>query len=177
MNASREVLSGFPMTQKDRSTDQRLETGVAHSVLVVTVASVELEPAPIPPDWIVGGSPVARCKKMARSHDGIWHIVVWDCTPGSFTWRYGKDEAMVVTSGESFVIDEKGEERHFRPGDLGFFPAGTSSTWRITETLRKVAVLKESKWHPVGLGAKAWHKLLGVVVWPVIRGLRSLWPL
>jgi uncharacterized cupin superfamily protein len=158
------------MTEKVRSTDQRLETGIGDPVLIVAVASVELEPAPIPLDWIVSGSPVARCKNMERTHDHTAHIVVWDCTPGSFKWRYGMDEAIVVISGESFVTNEKGEERHFGPGDLGFFPAGTSCTWRITRTFRKVALLKESIWHPLRLCAKAWHKLLRVVVWPVIGG-------
>ncbi len=163
MNVSREVSSVFPIMQKERSADQRLETRVVDPVLIVFAASVELEPAPIPHDWIVSGSPVARCKKMVRSHDSTLHVVVWDCTPGSFKWHYGMDEAIVVISGECFVINEKGEERRFGPGDLGFFPAGTSCTWRITETFRKVAVLKESIWYPLTLGVKAWHKLLRVV--------------
>jgi uncharacterized protein len=162
VHASREVSSVFPMTQKERSADQSQETGVADSFLIVTAASVELEPAPIPPDWIVSGSPVARCKKMVPSHDRTSNIVVWDCTPGSFKWHYGMDETIVLISGESFMTNDKGEERRFGPGDLGFFPAGTSCTWRITETVRKVAVLKESIWHPLGLGVKAWHKLLRV---------------
>jgi uncharacterized protein len=162
MNTSREVSSVFPTTQKERSTDQSLESGLADPFLIVTAASVELEPAPIPPDWVVSGSPVARCKKMVRSHDRTSHIVIWDCTPGSFKWHYGMDEAMVLISGESFMINEKGEERRFGPGDLGFFPAGASCTWRITETVRKVAVLRESTWHPLRLGVKVWHKLLRV---------------
>jgi uncharacterized cupin superfamily protein len=164
MNGSREVSSALPMTQKERSTDRRLQTSVADPVLIVTAGSVELEPEPIRPDWIMSGSPVARCKRMVRSRDRTSHIVVWDCTPGSFKWHYGMDEAIVVISGECFMINEKGEERRFGPGDLGFFPAGTSCTWRITQTLRKVAVLKESIWPPLGLGVKVWHKLLRAVV-------------
>ncbi len=162
MNTSREASSVFPRTQKERSTDQSLESGLADPFLIVTAASVELEPAPIPPDWVVSGSPVARCKKMVRSHDRTSHIVIWDCTPGSFKWHYGMDETIVLISGEFFMINEKGEERRFGPGDLGFFPAGASCTWRITETVRKVAVLRESTWHPLRLGVKVWHKLLRV---------------
>ena len=79
-----------------------------------------------------------------RSGDRTSHVVVWDCTPGSFKWHYGMDETIVVISGEAFMINEKGEERRFGPGDMGFFPAGTSCTWRITEHLRKVGVLKEN---------------------------------
>src|ERR1022692_2908530 len=171
MNASREVSSVFATTQKERSTDQSLESGVADPFLIVTAASVELEPAPIPPDWVVSGSPVARCKKMVRSHDRTSHIVVWDCTPGSFKWHYGMDETIVIISGEAFMVNEKGEERRFGPGDMGFFPAGTSCTWRITEHLRKVGVLRESMGRPLGLCLKAWHKLLRIV------GLASKSPL
>ena len=160
---SKEVASVFPMTQKERSKDPSLDGGVSDSVLIVAAASVELEPEPIPANWIVSGSPVARCKKMIRSHDRTSHIVIWDCTPGSFKWHYGMDEAIVVISGEAFMINEKGEERRFGPGDLGYFPAGTSCTWRITETLRKVGVLKENLGRPLGLGVKAWHKLLRIV--------------
>jgi hypothetical protein len=100
---------------------------------------------------------------VVRSHDRTSHIVVWDCTPGSFKWHYGMDEAIVVVSGEAFMINDKGEERRFGPGDLGFFPAGTSCTWRITEHLRKVGVLRESMWRPLGLAVKAWHKLLRIL--------------
>lgn len=160
------VSSSFPMTEKTTekpaAIDRSLDTVISESILITTPGTVELEPEPIPLDWIVSGSPVARCKKMVRSHDRTSHIVVWDCTPGSFRWYYGMDEAIIVISGEAFMINDKGEERRFGPGDLGFFPAGTSCTWRITQTLRKVGVLKESLWRPLGLGVKAWHKILRI---------------
>jgi len=160
---SKEVSSVFPTTQDEKAFDRNQEISVIESILVATPATVELEPEPIPPDWIVTGSPVARCKKMVRSHDRTSHIVIWDCTPGSFKWHYCMDEALIIISGEAFMTNEKGEERRFGPGDLGFFPAGTSCTWRITEQLRKVGVLKESLWRPLGLAVKAWHKLLRIV--------------
>jgi uncharacterized protein len=137
--------------------------GSLQSILMVTPASVELEPEPIPSDWIVSGSPEARCRKMVRSRDRTSHIVVWDCTPGTFRWHYDMDEAIVVISGEAFMINHKGEERRFGPGDLAFFPAGSSCTWRITETLRKVGFLRESLWRPLGFILKAWHKLFRIV--------------
>ena len=160
---SKEASSVLPITQEEKAMDRTQETAVSESILVATPAAVELEPEPIPPDWIVSGSPVARCKKIVRSHDRTSHIVIWDCTPGSFKWHYCMDEALVIISGEAFMTNEKGEERRFGPGDLGFFPAGTSCTWRITEHLRKVGVLKESMWRPLGLAVKAWHKLLRIV--------------
>jgi uncharacterized cupin superfamily protein len=153
----------FPTTPMEKSIDHRSEAAVFESIIVATPSTVELEPEPIPPDWIVSGSPQARCKKLVRSHDRTSHIVVWDCTPGSFKWHYGMDEAIVIISGEAFMINHKGEERRFGPGDLGFFPAGSSCTWRITQPLRKVGILRESMWRPLGLGLKAWHKLLRIV--------------
>ena len=161
----------LPMVQKENSVDRRLETAVPESIVTITPAEVELEPEPFPPGWVVSGSPQARCKKVVRSHDRTSHIVVWDCTPGSFKWHYGMDETIVIISGEAFMVNEKGEERRFGPGDMGFFPAGTSCTWRITEHLRKVGVLRESMGRPLGLCLKAWHKLLRIV------GLASKSPL
>lgn len=160
---SEEVTFASPVDQVEKITDPTCRGVVSDSILMVNVRTVELEPEPIRSDWIVSGSPTARCKKMARSHDRTSHIVVWDCTPGTFKWHYDMDEAIVVISGEAFMINEKGEERRFGPGDLAFFPAGSSCTWRIQETLRKVGVLRESMWLPLGLGVKAWHKLLRMV--------------
>jgi len=151
------------IVQNEKSIDHRLETDSSKSIVVATPATVELEPEPIPSDWIVSGSPEARCKKMVRSRDWTSHIVVWDCTPGSFNWHYGMDEAIVIISGEAFMINHKGEERRFGPGDLAFFPAGSSCTWRVTQHLRKVGILRESMWRPLGLGLKVWHKLLRIV--------------
>jgi uncharacterized cupin superfamily protein len=137
----------------------------ARSTAIVTAipATVDLEPEPIPTEWIVSGTPVARCKKIVRSPDRTSHIVIWDCTPGSFKWHYGMDEAIVIISGEAFMTNDNGEERRFGPGDFVFFPAGSWATWRITETLRKVGVLKENMWLPLGLAVKAWHKLLRIL--------------
>ena len=55
---------------------------------------------------------------------------------------------------------ENGEERRFGPGDVGFFPAGTTCTWRVATYILKVAVLRESIWRPLGYCLKAWKKIL-----------------
>ena len=133
------------------------------SIMLTNAANVDLEPEPIPTEWILGGEPRARCKKLVRSRDWTSHIVVWDCTPGNFKWHFSMDEAIIVVSGEAFLINDSGEERRFGPGDLGFFPAGTSCKWRVSQHFRKIGVLREPLWRPLGLGLKAWHKLLQAV--------------
>jgi uncharacterized protein len=142
-----------------------------NSVVIAAAAAASLEPAPISPDWILDGRPEARSKILAKSQDGTSYIMVWECTAGRFSWHYHEDETVVVISGEVFVTNDKGEERRLGPGDMGFFPAGSSATWRVTDRIKKVAVLRKDLPVWVGFGVRAWHKLLR------IAGLRGGSPL
>jgi uncharacterized protein len=100
-----------------------------------------LEPSPIVTDWIIDGAPEATAKYLMETRDGTSFTVVWDCTAGSFRWRYGEDETVYIVSGEVFITDDGGEERRLAEGDMAFFPAGSSAVWRIPERVRKLAVL------------------------------------
>ncbi len=125
-----------------------------------TAAAIELDPEPINKKWILAGNPVARSKVVARSADWASSIVVWHCTAGKFQWRYGQDEAIIVISGAAYLLQQDGTERRFGPGDYGFFPAGSVATWRVDESIRKIAVLREPLWRPIGLSLKLCNKLL-----------------
>ena len=92
------------------------------SIVIETAPSVELNPAPISPDWILAGTPEARSKMLAKSHDRTSSIMVWECTAGRFNWHYSEDETVVIISGEVFITTEKGEERRLRPRRYGIFP-------------------------------------------------------
>ena len=70
-------------------------------IVMVTAAGTALEPSPIPKDWILAGTPEARNKEVARSHDRTSYTSVWECSPGRFNWHYTKDEVLVVVSGEA----------------------------------------------------------------------------
>lgn len=130
------------------------------SIVAATLDNVELEPTNIPTEWILSGTPKTRSKMLVRTHDWLENIVVWECSPGSYRWTYNQDEAVFVLSGEGIMTNDKGEERRFGPGDMGFFPAGTTCTWHHPVHFKKVAVLKESMWRPLGLSFKVWSKLL-----------------
>ena len=133
---------------------------VLDSVVMGTAASVELTPDPINEKWVLSGNPVARSKVVARSRDWASSIVVWDCTAGSFRWHYGQDEAIIVMEGEAILLGENGGERRFAAGDYGFFDAGTVADWRVDRYIRKVALLREPMWRPVGFAVKAWNKVM-----------------
>lgn len=136
---------------------------MSEQVLITTPAKLELEPEVIPPDWISAGTPTARKTKLSTSHDWASSVVVWDCTPGQFRWHYMQDESVFVISGEAFLINENGVERRFGAGDFGFFPAGTTCRWRVSEHFRKVAVLREPMWRPLGFAFKVSKKVLRAV--------------
>lgn len=128
--------------------------------MMATAAAVELSPSSIPAEWVLSGVPKAWNKEVSNSDDRISQIIVWECTAGLFKWHYKKDESVTVISGEAFLIKPDGEEVRFGAGDVGFFPAGTVCTWRVPGPFRKVAVLREPVWRPVGYAAKAWNRLM-----------------
>ena len=143
------------------------------AIVIEAAASADLEPAPISPDWILAGTPQARSKLLAKSHDRTSSIMVWECTAGRFNWHYSEDETVVVISGEVFITGEKGEERRLGQGDMGFFPAGSSCTWRVNDRIKKVAVVRKDMPLLLGFGVRVWNKLLRIVG---LRGRSSLMP-
>lgn len=140
-----------------------LVTGKGDVLLLDNPAEIDLEPEPIPPEWILSGAPEASAKLLLRGRDWLQSIVVWECTPGRFNWHYNKDEILFIVFGHATLTSYGGEEREFGPGDTVFFPAGVSCTWQIKDRVRKVAILRETLWWPLGMTVKVWLKLLRTV--------------
>jgi uncharacterized protein len=136
---------------------------MSKSIVIADAATADLKTAPIARDWILDGSPETRNKEIAKSLDQASSILVWDCTAGRFNWHYSTDETLVVTSGEAFISDQNGGERRIGPGDIVFFPAGTSATWRVPTYIRKVAVLRQTMPRPVRYGVRACNLLRRMV--------------
>jgi len=85
--------------------------------------------------------------------------MAWDCTPGLFNWHYQEeDEVVYIVSGEVFIGTGTGPEQRLGPGDVALFPAGSSCTWRVTQPVRKFAVLRKDVPRVFSLGLRAWHK-------------------
>src|ERR1700693_6011786 len=118
------------------------ENTMSIPITTAATASAELAPAPIRRQWIISGTPEARSKQLARSHDGTTSIWVWECSAGTFNWHYSVDETITVISGEVFITDENQEECRLGQGDMGYFPSGSSCTWRVTGHIKKVAILR-----------------------------------
>lgn len=133
------------------------------SIVIAAAAAAELKPAPITPDWIVSGSPVARNMMLASSQDRTARIVIWECTPGRFNWHYHEDETVMIVAGEVFITQVDGPERRLGPGDIAFFPAGCSAHWHVTSKVRKVATLRSNLPKPLAVGLRIWRKLLRIM--------------
>jgi uncharacterized cupin superfamily protein len=133
------------------------------SIVIAASGTAGLEATPISPDWVLNGQPETRSKRLARSHDRTSHTMVWDCTAGYFDWHYNKDETLVVLDGEAFISTTIGQERRIGPGDVVFFPSGSSARWRVPKYIRKVAFLRHTMPLPLGFGVLAWNFLLRLV--------------
>ncbi|WP_439574370.1 cupin domain-containing protein [Phreatobacter sp.] len=109
-----------------------------------SLASLDLDPAPIRPEWIMEGQPVARCRHWSGSSDGTTSAMVWDCTAGRFRWFFGGDEIVHIIEGEVIVSGEGTATRRLGPGDAALFRAGTWSTWHVPHYVRKHAICRDS---------------------------------
>lgn len=136
---------------------------MSQPIVFAAPADVELLPAPIPQRWVIEGMPQARSARLAASADGTSTIIAWSCTAGRFKWNYPVDETIHVISGEVFLTDEKGIERRVGPGDMVFFPAGSSMTWHVPHYVRKFAICRQSMPLPAGMALRAWNKLVRIV--------------
>jgi len=138
-------------------------------IIIVPSASPELGSAPIPADWISGGTPEARSRQLVRSSDRASSVMAWSCTAGRFNWQYTVDETVHIIEGEVFVTDENGREHRLGPGDSAFFPAGSSSAWYVPVYVRKVAVCRQSMPFLFAFALRAWNmmaRFMGTIFHP-----------
>ena len=105
--------------------------------------TIELQPSPITPEWILRGNPVARGAELSRSADRTTSTVVWDCTPGVFEWRYHCDETIHILEGSIVLTDSFNPARRLGPGDVVFFPKGSVVHWEVETYVKKVAFLRK----------------------------------
>uniref|UniRef100_UPI0013D5B5E5 cupin domain-containing protein n=1 Tax=Klebsiella aerogenes TaxID=548 RepID=UPI0013D5B5E5 len=101
------------------------------AIKAASLDQIELDPAPIRPEWILEGHPMARCRHWSDSSDGTTSAMVWDCTAGRFRWYFGGDEIVHIIEGEVIVRGDDTPERTLRPGDAALFRAGTWATWHV----------------------------------------------
>ena len=115
--------------------------------------AARLMPSPINGDWVLEGAPEARSAILSRSADQTACTIMWSCTAGKFRWIYDFDETIHFLEG-SVVIDDGEGPRRVGPGDVVFFPAGTSAVWTVETYVRKLAFCRKALPAPIGAAVK-----------------------
>jgi uncharacterized cupin superfamily protein len=104
---------------------------------------IEMKPSPLPPAWLVSGSPTFRTGVFGRSHDNSAESGIWECIgPTQFVWQYVQDETIHVLEG-SAEVEYLGKKFTLKAGDSTSFAAGTSANWVVRERIRKTWTLYE----------------------------------
>jgi uncharacterized protein len=98
----------------------------------------DLGPAPITPEWIIDGAPVARWTQLTGERGVSTHL--WDCTAGRFHWHFGVDEIVHILEGSVHVTGDDGRTVTLQAGDVGHFPLDSHAIWHVDEYVRKLAV-------------------------------------
>jgi len=128
-----------------------------------SLANLDLDPAPIRPEWVLEGRPVARCRHWSDSSDGTTSAMVWDCTAGTFRWFFGGDEIVHIIEGEVVVAGDGVAPRTLKPGDAALFRAGTWATWHVPHYVRKHAICRDSLPAAITFPLKAGRKMARAV--------------
>lgn len=137
---------------------------MAEPSIVWSSSEITLKPAPITPEWVLEGNPVARNRELSHSADWSAWTMVWDCTAGRFQWHYDVDETVHFIEGSVTISATGMATRRFGPGDVVFFPAGTVATWQVESYIRKVAFCRKVLPAPLVFGQKIYQRLAKLLV-------------
>ena len=95
-------------------------------------------PAKVPVGTLIAN---IRGSEQTSGDDGRDRVGVWECTPGSWRRQVMEREFAHFLSGRARFIPDDGEPFDINAGDAVWFPADTTGTWEISETLRKSYVI------------------------------------
>jgi hypothetical protein len=109
----------------------------------VRLASPEQLPSSELADWGPAKVPVGSLIAQIRGneHGKRDRVGVWECTPGRWRRQVMEREFAHFVSGRARFLPDNGEPFDICAGDAVWFPADTTGTWEITETLRKTYVI------------------------------------
>lgn len=131
------------------------------SNIITLPTNVDLDPAPIHPEWILEGTPQARNRMLFKSDDGTATTMIWDCTAGTFNWFYDCDETVHVMEGGVTLTTSAGT-RSITKGDAIFFPAGSQAIWQVEKYILKIAFLRQTLPVTMGMALRVWRRLLRI---------------
>ena len=130
------------------------------TIQIASSDSIAFKDAPIPASQILAGNPKARNSVIFQSADKLQFTLFWHCTAGTFRWFYDEDETIQLLDGGMTLHFDNGASRTCQPGDVVFFPAGTTCVWVIAHEVKKLAFFREAVPHPLALPIRLMRKLI-----------------
>ena len=123
----------------------------------IRLASPDKTPSADLTDWGPAkepvGSPIAHIR--STEHGKRDRVGTWECTPGKWRRQVMEREFAHFLSGRARFVPDHGEPFDICAGDAVWFPADTTGTWEISETLRKTYVI---------VGFSPWERISRAVV-------------
>ena len=129
------------------------------SATYARIDPLELKPAPLPPEWILEGAPLARAVELGASPDGTCIAAQWDCTAGVFRWYFAVEEIVHILEGEVHIEDASGQQFTLRTGDVCVLPANTWMVWHVDRYVRKLANCRFPVPRPFGALVRIFQRL------------------
>ena len=117
---------------------------MSRAIVVSSPLTVELAEEALDPADVLAGDPVTAATEIAAAPlpgGGVLSTGVWRCTRGRVR-DVEVDETFIVLSGRATIAHD-GVSHEVGPGDVCVLAAGTTTTWTVHETLRKVYVIRE----------------------------------
>jgi uncharacterized cupin superfamily protein/GNAT superfamily N-acetyltransferase len=119
-----------------------IEEATMSSIVTASHQGLDLQPLPLPPDWIVSGDPAPRGQVHLRLPETGIVAGVWECGAGRFLYRFRSDETVRIEAGAVTVTDEAGNAATLVPGDFAHFSAGSLTSWDVEDTVRKTFFIR-----------------------------------
>ena len=98
-------------------------------------------------DWgevptMLEGSSKTYGKVLSKREDGSSETGIWHCTPGKWTCHVTSDEFCHFLQGRCTYTHESGDVIDVVPDTIAFFPKDWKGVCEVTETIRKVYMIR-----------------------------------
>lgn len=88
------------------------------------------------------GRSMTSGRLLHRNPDGSSECGIWVCTPGEWRCEVTRDEFCHFLAGRCTYTHDAGEVTQIEPGTVALFPAGWTGTCRVSETVRKIYMIR-----------------------------------